>query len=191
MGKTKKGFTVVEAALVLAIAGLIFIMVFLALPALQRSQRDNDRRDAVMAIVSKAKEYMQNNRGSLPKMSGDTVTVVWDSIKDDDTIETTSANWLGFYKGYLGERFRDPDGDSYKLSVMKCDVGTDVACNSDALDENFYNKSFPNDYTMMVVVRSKCGERADGTVTAVGSSDPRTLSVLYQLEGAGFYCFNT
>lgn len=34
---TKKGFTIIEVVLVLAIAGLIFLMVFLALPALQRS----------------------------------------------------------------------------------------------------------------------------------------------------------
>jgi prepilin-type N-terminal cleavage/methylation domain-containing protein len=34
------GFTIIEVVLVLAIAGLIFLIVFLALPALQRSQRD-------------------------------------------------------------------------------------------------------------------------------------------------------
>ena len=39
--ENKKGFTIIEVVLVLAIAGLIFLMVFLALPALQRSQRDS------------------------------------------------------------------------------------------------------------------------------------------------------
>ena len=34
------GFTIIEVVLVLAIAGLIFLMVFIALPVLQRSQRD-------------------------------------------------------------------------------------------------------------------------------------------------------
>ena len=38
--KNKKGFTIIEVVLVLAVAGLIFLMVFLALPALQRAQRD-------------------------------------------------------------------------------------------------------------------------------------------------------
>ena len=37
----KKGFTIIEVVLVLAIAGLIFLMVFVALPALQRGQRDS------------------------------------------------------------------------------------------------------------------------------------------------------
>ena len=42
--KTKKGFTIIEVVLVLAIAGLIFLMVFVALPQLQSSQRDTQRR---------------------------------------------------------------------------------------------------------------------------------------------------
>ena len=41
----KKGFTIIEVVLVLAIAGLIFAMVFIALPALQRSQHDQSRKN--------------------------------------------------------------------------------------------------------------------------------------------------
>ena len=43
----EKGFTIIEVVLVLAIAGLIFLMVFIARPALQRGQRDTQRRDDV------------------------------------------------------------------------------------------------------------------------------------------------
>ena len=47
------GFTIIEVALVLAIAGLIFLVVFLALPALQRSQRDTARRqDVAKGVVA-------------------------------------------------------------------------------------------------------------------------------------------
>ena len=48
----KTGFTLIEVVLVLAVAGLIFLMVFLALPALQRSQRDT-RKGKVILPVSK------------------------------------------------------------------------------------------------------------------------------------------
>jgi hypothetical protein cdiviTM7_02704 len=48
----KNGFTIIEVVLVLAVAGLIFLMVFLALPALQRSQRDT-RKGKVILPVSK------------------------------------------------------------------------------------------------------------------------------------------
>ena len=37
----KKGFTIIEVVLVLAIAGLIFLIVFITLPAMQRGQRDD------------------------------------------------------------------------------------------------------------------------------------------------------
>lgn len=62
----EKGFTIIEVVLVLAIAGLIFLMVFIALPALQRSQRDTQRRDDVSRFVSQLNSYATNNRGELP-----------------------------------------------------------------------------------------------------------------------------
>ncbi len=64
--KGQSGFTIIEVVLVLAIAGLIFLMVFIALPALQRSQRDTQRRDDVSRAVSQLQSYATNNRGDLP-----------------------------------------------------------------------------------------------------------------------------
>lgn len=64
--QTKKGFTIIEVVLVLAIAGLIFLMVFVALPALQRGQRDTQRRDDVSRVISQLQSYATNNRGALP-----------------------------------------------------------------------------------------------------------------------------
>ena len=63
--KDAKGFTIIEVALVLAIAGLIFLVVFLALPALQRSQRDTARRQDAGRIVSGLQNCMSDNQGSL------------------------------------------------------------------------------------------------------------------------------
>ncbi|MDO4868441.1 MAG: type II secretion system protein [bacterium] len=64
--QTKKGFTIIEVVLVLAIAGLIFLMVFLALPALQRSQRDTQRKNDASRLRAAVTDYTSNNRGSLP-----------------------------------------------------------------------------------------------------------------------------
>ncbi|MFZ2125927.1 MAG: type II secretion system protein [Candidatus Microsaccharimonas sp.] len=61
-----KGFTIIEVVLVLAIAGLIFLMVFIALPALQRSQRDSARKSEVGTVVSAIQSYMSNNRNTIP-----------------------------------------------------------------------------------------------------------------------------
>lgn len=64
--KTEKGFTIIEVVLVLAIAGLIFLMVFIALPALQRGQRDTQRRDDVSTFISQLTSYSTNNKGQIP-----------------------------------------------------------------------------------------------------------------------------
>ena len=50
--RTKKGFTIIEVVLVLAIAGLIFLMVFIALPQLQRAQRDTQRRNDLARVAT-------------------------------------------------------------------------------------------------------------------------------------------
>ena len=52
-----RGFTIIEVALVLAIAGLIFLVVFLALPALQKSQRDTARRQDVGKAIVALQQY--------------------------------------------------------------------------------------------------------------------------------------
>jgi prepilin-type N-terminal cleavage/methylation domain-containing protein len=67
--KDTKGFTIIEVVLVLAIAGLIFLMVFIALPALQRNQRDSARKAEVGTIASAITTYQSNNRGQAPDQS--------------------------------------------------------------------------------------------------------------------------
>ena len=61
--KKEKGFTIIEVVLVLAIAGLIFLMVFIALPALQRSQRDTQRKNDLARLNTALTSYQSNNKG--------------------------------------------------------------------------------------------------------------------------------
>ncbi|HRJ06666.1 MAG TPA: type II secretion system protein [Candidatus Saccharibacteria bacterium] len=62
----KKGFTIIEVVLVLAIAALIFLMIFIALPALQRGQRDTARKQDVGTVASAVNSYRSNHRGTVP-----------------------------------------------------------------------------------------------------------------------------
>ena len=64
--KDNKGFTIIEVLIVLAIAGLILLVVFLAVPALQRNQRNTQLRNAVSTIAGGVNEYIANNNGALP-----------------------------------------------------------------------------------------------------------------------------
>lgn len=61
-----KGFTIIEVLIVLAIAGLIMLIVFLAVPALQRNNRNTQRRADVSALLGAISEYITNNNGALP-----------------------------------------------------------------------------------------------------------------------------
>lgn len=62
----QKGFTIIEVVLVLAIAALIFLMIFIALPALQRGQRDTARKNDANAMASALGTYRSNSNGKLP-----------------------------------------------------------------------------------------------------------------------------
>jgi len=64
--KLNYGFTIIEVVLVLAIAGLIFLMIFLGLPALQRSQRNTARKQDYSVIASAIQTYKSNNKGEFP-----------------------------------------------------------------------------------------------------------------------------
>ena len=50
--KDQKGFTIIEVMIVLAIAGLIIAVVLVAVPQLQRNQRNNARKSILSRIKS-------------------------------------------------------------------------------------------------------------------------------------------
>jgi prepilin-type N-terminal cleavage/methylation domain-containing protein len=61
-----KGFTIIEVVLVLAIAALIFLMIFVALPALQRGQANTARKNDASTVAAAVSTYRTNNSGTLP-----------------------------------------------------------------------------------------------------------------------------
>lgn len=60
------GFTIIEALIVLASAGLILMMVFLALPALQRNARNSQRRQDASKILGLVSHFELTNSGVFP-----------------------------------------------------------------------------------------------------------------------------
>lgn len=96
-----KGFTIIEVVLVLAIAALIFLLVFLALPALQRSRRDTQRRDDMSRVLSQVQTWQANNNGQVPA-----------SQSEVDTLKST-------YLQAGGDTFSDPTtGSVYTMTYM-------------------------------------------------------------------------
>jgi prepilin-type N-terminal cleavage/methylation domain-containing protein len=170
---SKKGFTIIEVVLVLAIAGLIFLMVFIALPAMQRAQRDTQRRDQLSGMMTQVTQYQANNRNKLPG--------------DGDTSKRQAA-WEEFLTNYMrvdGDTFEDPNGNPYTVKVVDC-AATNTECEKAA---QRYDKTFDGtdgqNYEVLVVYGSSC----DGEKT-VKSSGARKISIVYKLEGGGTYCSN-
>ena len=94
--KSLTGFTIIEVVLVLAIAGLIFLMVFVAFPAAQRGQRDSQRTASLLKIKTALGAYTISNTGSIP---------------------TTASALSSFQKNYLvpASEYSDPQAGEYSF----------------------------------------------------------------------------
>jgi prepilin-type N-terminal cleavage/methylation domain-containing protein len=84
--KNNKGFTIIEVLIVLAIAGLIMLIVFLAVPALQRNARNTTARNEAAVVLGATNEFMTNNNGKLPAASSSgtansDAAKVWANVK--------------------------------------------------------------------------------------------------------------
>lgn len=161
--KNKEGFTIIEVVLVLAIAGLIFMMVFIALPALQRSQRDTQRKNDVSRAITAVNNYSSANRGLSP--FADLATYTADQ----------------FTKDYLltdGDQWVDPSGatgtqpDYYVLTLRAL---ADAAPSGFSASQN----------VVFFTPAATCN--TGGTVKAAGN---RKVALRIVLEGGGVYCVN-
>ena len=66
-----RGFTVIEVMIVLTIAGLILLIVFLAVPALKRNSRNTDRKRDVGIYLAAVREWSASHRERLPSVDTD------------------------------------------------------------------------------------------------------------------------
>ena len=201
---SKKGFTIIEVVLVLAIAGLIFLMVFVALPALQRSQRDTARRNDMSRVDTSLVQYQTNNQsnpaGDLP-VAG---TWVATSNFDGDNACSEDDSACKFIRDYMNSgvsgankvnEFKDQDGSYYSLVIT--DNYSDGALITTSIEGNNNSKLVVKDsgYTIggdspfsehivYIVPGSKC----NGEIVVKDTA--RHFSILYRLEGAGVYCID-
>jgi prepilin-type N-terminal cleavage/methylation domain-containing protein len=97
--RKQEGFTIIEVLIVLAIAGLILLVVFLAVPALQRNSRNTSMKNDVQNVLGGIAEYQNVNSGSMPttiSSSGGEVTygagtTTSIKIQGSTTVSTTGS----------------------------------------------------------------------------------------------------
>lgn len=64
--RKSEGFTIVETLIVLAIVGVMMVVVFLAVPALNRNSRNNAAATNANNILAAVGSYLSNNGGVMP-----------------------------------------------------------------------------------------------------------------------------
>ena len=158
----KPAFTIIEVVLVLAIAGLIFLMVFIALPALQRNQRDTQRKNDMSRLKTAMDSYKSNNRGNLP----------WGT--DRYGVWSQSDNFgINYLKADQGE-FGDPSSGRYAFGVNYYSIA----------GGSIYNTFESQQSHISISIGFVC----DGeTVANAGLSN---YAIRYRLEGGGVYCID-
>ena len=178
--RTKRGFTIIEVVLVLAIAGLIMMMVFIALPGLQRSQRDTQRKDDMSRLSAALVNYQANNRGKFP-------TGTATNLKQDNSPE--AKGWARFIQKYITmggtESFEDPLGDAYTLTVADCSA---VNCKAGSTPTSQSGTFDAQNFNITITTHASCTGEEEKPITYQPGS--RKAAITYLEEGGGIICVN-
>lgn len=130
------GFTIIEVLIVLAIAGLILLVVFLAVPSLQRNSRNSRRRSDVANILGALSEYVSNNNGSLPTASctGATPCAFLANLSTPSVYDKTTATGITYtHQTSATAPAAVTDADVVKLyDYAKCNGSAPTATNATA-----------------------------------------------------------
>ena len=203
---SKEGFTIIEVVLVLAIAGLIFLMVFVALPALQRSQRDTQRRNDMSRVDTSLVQYQTNNSSAVNNLPvGPSLYVPSTSsnkIADGTTSGGTAAR--DFIQRYMNSgtdseinTFEDPDGVLYSMYITENFAEGNISAtgigDAKLVSDNDGEGQRVDKYTVGTdfdkhIIYVIPGGQCDGE--GVIKSTKRHFAILYRLECAGVYCID-
>lgn len=111
--KNKEGFTIIEVLIVLMIAGLVMVVVFLAVPGLQRNQRNSQQRTEANNLLAAASE-ISANKGGAAVVSGDSANIL------------SAANT----KNITGLTIEAETGTTVPADTTSATLRTNAKCNS-------------------------------------------------------------
>ena len=179
----RKGYTIIEVVLVLAIAGLIFTMVFVALPSLQRAQRNTQRKRYLTAIIAAMNQWKTHNTGS---------------VSDSFNNAYKTNGFCTFWNRYVGEEIHDPEtGKPYKVALWgqpkAYDCRAKVAYNRDGYDMTVSGRTSGHSWAKMELgdIQYDDVARCDGDVfddNLGKSAGVHAFAFRTLLEGGAFAC---
>jgi prepilin-type N-terminal cleavage/methylation domain-containing protein len=174
LNKKTEGFTIIEVLIVLAIAGLIMLIVFLAVPALQRNAHNTSIKNDVSGIMGGVSEFVNNNNGKVP-------TAIASSTRTQTSIEfalgtaaAPTGNKTSINIGYVDGGSSSSTGTVTLLALTAAGSSSTVATTDPA-------------GTVRVVTHAICDAATSGKANYDGST-ARNVVALYVLEGGAIQC---
>jgi prepilin-type N-terminal cleavage/methylation domain-containing protein len=157
------GFTIIETLIVLAIAGLILLIVFEAIPALERSSRNNQRRQDVASILAAVSHYELNDSGNFPSECATLLRPV-----------------------HCSQSGGGPNPNDYFMQFAQSKLtyyaDGNISSNPQTSTARFNRAAVTNVEMVQVWDYEKCGAGGTATIAGAGYSD---MVALYALESGG------
>lgn len=125
-----EGFTIIEVMIVLAIAAVILLIVFLAVPALQRSSRNTQRKNDVAALLGAVNEYEGNNSGAVPAASTDVTASAKTGYYSGDGTAQGNINLVKFDSYTTLDKTKSADDRVQIVTGAKCGASGAVEAGS-------------------------------------------------------------
>ena len=171
--RDQKGFTIIETIIVLAIAGLILLIVFEAIPALQRSIRNSQRKHDVSIILDEISNYQLRDSDNFPQACGGLTTVSCFTDKLILAVPDTQ------YPNDFFLKFSEGDMTFYNLTGNDAQAVQLIPDYPQAIGDPGPNLS---DTTVKIYNYEKCSFAGGGTVSSKGA-DYNSVVALFAIEG--------
>lgn len=175
--ESRSGFTITEVTIVLAVVGMMFLIVFAAIPALKRSQRDSQRRSIALRLKTEVETYAANNEGQYPFGGVDGTQF---SCKDSSRNTFTNSCYDWYFNYVTG-----------KLNITDPSSGSEVGI---SYDNNVATPTYttwkPGD--MFIIAGAKCsGSSVSGTSGANSSTRDYAFAIALDLKDSWTCIDNT
>lgn len=160
----QQGFTIIEVMIVLAIAALIMLIVFLAVPALQRSSRNTAVKEDASRLATAVSTFVSNSNGMMPCTETGTVP------NDAATIvqQAGTLSQLTFISADVSCSSTAPTSAPTSGSFIVYTASADLS--------GTWNSNAVGVYE---------GAKCSGSGVTTTGAQPRQIALLYPIEGGG------
>jgi len=114
--KNKKGFTLIELVIVLAIAALILVGVLLAVQGAQRSRRDTQRKNDAGTIGTYLEQAASNHNGAYPNVAGGLSAALFQTDYVDLITDPDAGHYTASFTGAYNTCTTNPASDTVNIA---------------------------------------------------------------------------